>query len=73
MPKPYIRGRRNVACVSLDQHLASIGVKTNCVGHETIRGQATRLLVWVRHLGDVLRVPDEWDGFPVVTKFGSPA
>jgi hypothetical protein len=63
-PKPYIRGRRNVACVSLMNQLNDAGIRAS-VGHAD-RGNV--LYVYTMLTADVEKVPRTFDGWDVVAK-----
>jgi hypothetical protein len=62
--KPYIRGRRNVACVSLMKELSDAGIRAS-VGHES-RGNV--LFVYTMFSDDVEKVPRTFGGWDVVAK-----
>lgn len=63
-PEPYIRGRRNVACVSLMNQLSEAGIRAS-VGHAE-RGNV--LYVHTMLSRDVEKVPRTFDGWDVIAK-----
>ena len=68
MSKPYIHGRKNIACCSLIDHLCDdFGIAAS-VGHDNKRKNAM-LYVYTHRKCDVCRVPKEWAGFPVVASY----
>ena len=68
MSKPYIHGRKNIACCSLIDHLRDgLGIAAS-VGHDNKRKGAT-LYVYTDRKRDVSSIPREWDGFPVLVSY----